>query len=88
MAYLDTANLAEDGGWQKRCFGVAINEGNPTPQQWAYANRALMITPEMIGAVNSALAGGMALADAAVDLAVITEGMILARYQYLVPPPA
>lgn len=83
--YLDTAHLTDDADWRARVTACAALEGNPTPESWAYSNRWLMATQEMSEAYayavnsNNTNPGG--------DPSVITDQMILSRYQELNAPP-
>ena len=87
MTYWQTADLGANPDFQKRVLGVAITEGNPQPEQWAYSNKLAMLTPEMADAYAYAIASGKTPFEAATDVTVITEGMLLSRYQFLLTPP-
>lgn len=86
MTYWDTSELSEDGDFRKRTTAAAADEANPAPEQWAFAERWRMAAaPGFSAAYGYAVLAGTP--NPGRDEAVISDAMILAQYQYLVPPP-
>jgi hypothetical protein len=84
MSYNTQAALAVDGDLRNRVAACAATQGVPSPVQWADAHLwSLSGAPGWDGAYAYALATGNPRPG--YDEGVITDGMILAAVQPLVP---
>lgn len=90
MSYLTQSHIASNGAMNSRVAQCAATEGDPDPGGWTTANqRAWAASPGWDAAWESSLASHPddPEYDPGEDEAVITDGMILAQFQAMNPPP-
>ena len=80
MTYADITDMAHNQDLLDRIIACAAEEGDPQPEQWAYANRWRVVAqPGWAAAWASAIAGNVDRPGR--DAGVVTDGQILSAVQ-------
>lgn len=83
--YLTISTIAADQSMRSRVAACAAEQGNTTPENWAYTNAYVWAaSPGWASAWESAVAAGNP--SPGTDPAVITDGQILSTVQGMLAP--